>query len=544
MACKCLLVSLAGTPKILSDFVPDNGLASLAACLLKSGHEALIRDYNHPELFSSLYPPAGRKFLKSFAEKVFLLNRRPSAGDLLALKGIDHCLRLSKKKFVWRLKKKLLEEVKKNRIDFLGLKLWAGEGFQWSLEVADFLKKNVPGLRVFGGGPQVDIFGQHIFSVSSCFDALCYGEGEETVVQLAEFTLGKMPLAEVPNIYYQQDGRIVKNSRKEISSLDELPNPVYQPEVYKDIHKKIKMFVIDESRGCVNRCFFCIHPVKSGDRRAKSPSRILKELKHYQDSYGVSLFRFAGSSTPSDLMGEVARLVLTEGLNIKYSSFGSLREFKNNATLFPLLKRSGCQSIFFGVESANETILLQAMNRRVKKIEMEATLQACVNSGIFTVVSVIFPAPFETQESRKETLDFLKKVKPHSILVQFPGIYPGTAWFEQAELFGFSLDKKRYPRQVMTYQIKSLFPPRYWKPLPYRVNGLPFQLFARQTEVFQTDLKKAGLETGVSDEAYLLFQVSGMKTLDEFVRWNRCWLYSGQGDALREEIETINRNSG
>ncbi|HOJ40945.1 MAG TPA: hypothetical protein PK644_10835, partial [bacterium] len=166
------------------------------------------------------------------------------------------------------------------------------------------------------------------------------------------------------------------------------------------------------------------------------------------------------------------------------------------------------------------------------------------SAGIFTVVSIIHPAPMETRESRRETMEFLKDVRPDSVLVQFPGIYPGTPWFEQAERFGFSLDREKYPRQVMGYQIKSLFPPRYWRPLPYLINGMPFRVFARETELFQEELNRSGILTGVSDEAYLLFQAASPGSLEAFIRNNRCWFYAGDARRLTEEIDTINRGSG
>ena len=52
---------------------------------------------------------------------------------------------------------------------------------------------------------------------------------------------------------------------------------------------------------------------------------------------------------------------------------------------------------------------------------------------------------FETPETRAETLAFIGRVRPDSVLVQFPGIYPGTEWFDDPARFGFGVDRAPEP---------------------------------------------------------------------------------------------------
>jgi hypothetical protein len=53
---KGLLVSFAGYPGTPSSLMPDNGLASLAAVLLKEGHEVTILDYGAIDTVKKLFP--------------------------------------------------------------------------------------------------------------------------------------------------------------------------------------------------------------------------------------------------------------------------------------------------------------------------------------------------------------------------------------------------------------------------------------------------------------------------------------------------------
>lgn len=536
-----MLVSVAGLPKILSDFIPDNGLGVLASALINEGRNVKITDFNQPSLFSEVFTDEISFFLERFAHRVFIEGKSPSVLDIIKLKLIDRKLERNKKEFSKKFQGYLENFIEKEKIDCIGFKLWAGDGFRWSIEAGGYLKKKFPHLKIIGGGPQVDIFGEEIYRVGEFFDALCYGEGEETIVHIADFVAGKRKLDKIPNIIFRkEDGSIVRTQRKFIEDLDRLPIPVYTPDVYLNINEKLKVLVLDESRGCPNSCYFCIHPVKSGKRRVKSLFRIMEEINDAKEKYGITFFRYAGSSTPGSFMEGVAKEIIEKKISVKYTSFGHLNEFDN--VNFNILKLSGCESIFFGLESVDEKILRDGMNKKIDIEKAKETLRMCKAAGIFTVVSLIYPAPFETEESRKKTMEFIKEVIPDSVMVQFPGIYPGTVWFKYPERFNFTIeDKETYPFKTMTYQIKNLFPPTYWEPLPYKINGMPFREYAKATALFQKELQEEGIETSISDDAYLIYTVSGFSNLRDFLNTNRYYFYAGKKEKLEEEISFINK---
>jgi len=538
MGTNSLLVSMAGVPKILSDFIPDNGLAILASCLKENNHDTKILDFNTPDTLEMVFEDTSLKDIKYIAEKVFIEKRKVSIFDVMKLKKLSGRLEKQAQRVFEEITDDVCRLVKENSIDWVGIKLWAGDGFKYSLHLAEKLKRKCPGIKLFGGGPQVDIFQDEIFNITDDFDVLCFGEGEETIVALADFVEGKKDLDNIPNIIFRKNGAVVKTKRKFIENLNLLPLPEYAADVYTGIENKIKMFVIDESRGCKNYCAFCIHPVKSGRLRKKNPARIVKELEQFFSNHGVHLFRYAGSSTPADIIEETANCILEKNLNIAYTCFGHFEEMKD--VDFHRVRNSGCGSIFFGLESASPEILEKAMHKKTSLSVAETVIEKCKKAGIFTVVSVIYPAPFENEKTRKETMDFLIKTRPDSVLVQFPGLYPQTVWGKNPSEFNFTVETDSYAASVMTYQIKQFFPPRYWKPLPYRVNGKSFKEYAAETERFQKELNEKGLATFISDEAYLLSKFSNFKSTKEFIDKNRYFLFAGLADEIRKEISSIN----
>lgn len=535
---KVLLISVAGCPRTPSDFIPDNGLALLAALLISKGHQVKILDYNTTETLKRLFPEHIHTRLEKIARSVFR-GRAPGLFTLLNLSLLEKRLTTYQRKIFFEIGSEIADLAEREKIDFVGLKLWNGDGFTASLIVAGVLKKRNPKMPVFGGGPQVDIFRDNIYQATSDFDALVYGEGEHAILDLVDFVQGKRTLKEIPNLIFRENGRVVITPQQWIEDMNQLPFANYDQDVYpamKD-NGRLKFIVLDESRGCPFACYFCLHPLKSGRPKAKSVERIIAEITHYQQKYGVSLFRYGGSNTPPKLLEEVARGIIQNNLKINYTALTDLRQ---EGTDFSLLKDSGCFAIFFGVESTDPGILTKAINKKASLDRMENILKEAKAAGIFTIVSLIVPAPGETEETKKKTLEFLLRTKPDSVLVQFPGIIPGTEWFKNPEKYGFSIrNKKAYPGKVMNYKMRLFFPPRFWDPLPYRVDGKKFRHFVRETELFLKKLEAAGLATGIADDIALMSKCSHLSP-KEFRDLSRGYFFAGDAFKLQELIVKIN----
>jgi radical SAM superfamily enzyme YgiQ (UPF0313 family) len=540
MATRSLLASYAGYPFAPTSFLPDNGLANLASSLIGAGHTTKILDFNTPRLVERLYPPRLSQSITPVVEK-FMNGEKLRSRDIFKLWLIEKKLNHHQSNEASLIGKEFAETVRKERIDFVGLKLWNGDGFTGSLRIARELKRANPGLPIFAGGPHVDLFREYILTATGDFDALAYGEGEETIVMLAEYVQGKRKLQEIPNLIFRKDGRITTTPMKRIADLDSLPYPVYDEEIYPAMKEngKIKMIVLDESRGCNNSCYFCMHPLKSGRLRVKSAQRVVDEMAAIKRQYGTNVFRYAGSSTPLKLMNEIAQEILRRRLKVEYCTFGHVRGV--GPDIFKLLKSSGCFGIFMGIESGSQKILDKGMNKGVKVEQIKKAITYAKEAGLIVAGSIIFPAPGETQETEQETLNLLSETMPDSAPIQFPLIAPGTEWFKNPERFGFRFNRDTFLKKTMDYKIKFMFPPRFWEPFPYRVNGKKFKQYARDLEQFIKKVEKLGVTTTISDEMALLAKYAHLSHHD-YRDENRLNLLTGNSENLKKQVEKINGN--
>ncbi len=209
---------------------------------------------------------------------------------------------------------------------------------------------------------------------------------------------------------------------------------------------------------------------------------------------GSRCFIYSGSNTSARVAIDIAQELLKERLDVRYGCFGHVRSI--GQADFELLRRSGCEAIFYGLESGSERILREAFNKPLDLAEAERVIRQTKEAGICAIASVIYPAPFEDAESRRATLEFLRRVRPDSVPVTIPGMIPGTPWEIDPEKYGFKKSERADLWEIgLTYKIKLLFPPSLWKPLPYTLNGKSSKQLFAECEAFIRDIEAEGLVT-------------------------------------------------
>jgi len=535
-----ILVSYGGYPFTPSSLTPDNGLANLAGSLMGSGYEVRILDYGTVSNMRRLFPREITESLRPAAAQMLAGGGEPGPEVMARLRQIDAVLEEHQAAQMGAIAGEVAEQVRALKPEFVGLKLWNGDGFTGSVVIAEHLRREFPSLPIYGGGPQASWYGERIYERTQAFDALLHGEGEQAILDLARHGRGEQELASIPGAIYLEGGEPKRVAQTFTLDLNDLPEPVYDEEIYPAMagDEKIKVIVLDDSRGCPYQCGFCMHPVESGNRlRLASAGVLVDRMEHMQTRYGVSAFRFSGSSTPGDLMAEVADEIIERGLEVTYSCFGHFRSARPHH--FERMAASGLYAVFFGIESASPEVLRRAVRKGIDLETVHEAVAAAQQAGIFVATSMIVPLPFDTAETIQESLEFLLSLRPDSVPVQFPGLIPGTPWWQEPEQYALEFDPEEVARLELDYKIKLLFPPAYWEPLPYKVNGMSYAEFTALTAKFAVDLEANGILVGVPDDNALIAHCAGM-TPREFRDYGRAWCAIGDADAMAEMVSRAN----
>jgi len=277
-------------------------------------------------------------------------------------------------------------------------------------------------------------------------DFICRGEGEYATLELInKLEIGK-EINNIQNIWVKNNGRIFKNElRPLINNLDELPFPD------KDLFFKYgafsKRYYIMAARGCPYECSYCynkqLKELCSSSKdyyRLRSVENLLKELK-----WALKRYKYKKIYFYDDIFG----------LNIKW-----LREFADkykkeinkpykclirpqNLTKekLSLLKKSGCQEIDVGLESGNERVRKEILNRNISNKEMYRNLYLIKNSGIdFSTLNII-GNPTESIEEIMDTFKMNYKIRPKGALFHILYPFPNTLIYEICKREG-ELDEK------------------------------------------------------------------------------------------------------
>ncbi|MBW2989499.1 radical SAM protein [Candidatus Woesearchaeota archaeon] len=541
---RSILISFVGIPHLISSFQPDNGLASLAASLISQGHETLILDYAVPKTVKRLFPEDLNEKITSLLEGIELKRmqgKEPDKEEISRLKALEKKIDEHIGKQALKVAEEISLKIQEMQPDFIAFKLFMGQPFHCSLLIAEAIKKENPGLLIFGGGPQVDGFMEDLFSETSAFDALAYGEGEKTILMLADYSLGKRKLKDIPNLIFRDDGKVTKTRLERIESLDELPSPEYSPSIYPAMEgdQKIKAFLIEDNRGCPYCCNFCLHPLKSGKRwRIRAAKAVVDEIESSVKRNRMNLFRLIASSPSQKLRIEIADELIRRKLDIRWTGFE--RASSQPKEYYQKLKDSGCVSLFFGIESGSSFILDEVMNKQITKEQARNSIRLCKEAGIYAIVGIIFPAPLETRETEKETVEFLLEARPDSVVPTAPLLQTGTEWEKNKEKYGFKLkDPKSFSKTMMSYKIKFSAPSYLWLPLPWSMGGKTSEEINDKSGELANILIKEGINVGVLDYSVLLASHLGIK-IGDFGDVSRKMLETGDYAGLARMIEKIN----
>ncbi|MEM2345497.1 MAG: radical SAM protein, partial [Archaeoglobaceae archaeon] len=308
--------------------------------------------------------------------------------------------------------------------------------FVSALNYAKKIKEVFPDVFVILGGVHISFEPEK--AVSNDFvDAVCIGEGEETIVEVAERVEAGKTLEGVKGIYYKEEGKLRKNEpRNFIENLDSLPFPAFDLmplEKYSVLGQKIKHFPMITSRGCPFACRYCSSSLFMGHRfRARSAKNVVDEIEWLMDEFKAKHIAFSDDTFTLNKkrVVEICEEIKRRKLEITWSCSSRIDTVTDE--LLKLMKSVGCVAIYYGIESASKRIL-EYYRKRISIERAKEVVRTTRKIGISTICSFIIGAPIETREEMKKTLEFAIKLDPDYAQFTILTPYPGTEIYEEAK---------------------------------------------------------------------------------------------------------------
>lgn len=340
------------------------------------------------------------------------------------------------------LKEKILE-YKPNIVGITALTV----SYNRAIETAKFIKNIDKNIILVLGGPHVSSIPVKTFQENDNFDIGVVGEGEMTFKELIKHLENKRKADYKPGlekinglVFKNNNGEIVLTPRRAlIEDLDTLPLPARHllPDItlYSNLltHDQPPNFAsIVPSRGCPFQCIYCDQNVFGHRWRVFSADYVIKEIEELVTKFGVRTVQIQDDLFTLD-KARVTRfcdLLIKKKFNVKWS-LGS-RVNLINEDIARLMKLSGCDTIYFGIENGDQKIL-NKIKKGITIEEVRKGVDIANKYGLKPHGSFILGLPFDNKESIEKTIQFALSLPLEVATFHLATPYPNTE-FEKIAL--------------------------------------------------------------------------------------------------------------
>lgn len=283
------------------------------------------------------------------------------------------------------------------------------------------------------GGAHATAMRTKVFKEMPEVDWVTIGEGEKTLIEfLNTLEAGGEP-ATVPGIL-GKDGTY-GGDRPLIRDIDSIPFPARHllPNTnYKyPLCDESPFTTIISSRGCPFRCTFCDKSVFGSKWRSRSAENVLAEIDKVVNELKVKTIVFYDDlfTLDNDRLQKICNGIIEKGYNISWKAEGRV-DIINEESL-RLMKKAGCDTIAYGVETANQHGL-DYLKKNTTPAMVRNAFAATRKAGIKTMGYFILGIPVETYDDALKTTDFACQIKAD--YAQFSVLSPiqGTPIYDEA----------------------------------------------------------------------------------------------------------------
>ncbi len=334
----------------------------------------------------------------------------------------------------------IVEYINDNPVDIVGAYTISGS-HTWVTDVFETIK-SVSEALTLAGGPHPTFFPEFVLEPS--VDAVCVGEGEGAILDIAECITQGNDIKDVKNVYTKSNGQIRSNPlRPLLENLDSLPYP--DRDLYYDKYPILgnspsKHFIT--GRGCPFNCRFCSNKAYKNLYcglgrmvRRPNPQKICDEINDARSKHPLQSVRFDDEVFLMDevwLLDFLDRYKKEVGLPFSCLIRADIATPKSIAAM----KSAGCYIAYFGIESGNDYIRNQILGKNITRTQIIETARLLrkhrIKIGTFNMVGM----PGETFENAWETVRLNQLIRSDYPWCSIIQPYPGTELEQMARKMG------------------------------------------------------------------------------------------------------------
>jgi anaerobic magnesium-protoporphyrin IX monomethyl ester cyclase len=312
------------------------------------------------------------------------------------------------------------------------------------VRLIELLKARRPDQLIVLGGEHVTSMPEFCLWTSKA-DILVLGEGEETVVELAEALETGRSLRDLDGLAFRDGERLVVNRRRQRTrDIDAIPWPAWHLFKLDTYHRH--RFVggmyscsltipLLATRGCPYQCTYCSAPnMWTPLWIPRDPIKVVDEIQHYVQTHDARNFPFQDLTAiiQKDWIVKFCKEILRRDLKITWQLPTGTRSEAIDPEVAELLGRSGMISIAYAPESGSENTR-RLIKKKMRTDRLLASINAAVASNLNVSIFVVVGFPHDTSNDLAENLSFVDGLVGAGVTDYTVGFYmalPGTELFD------------------------------------------------------------------------------------------------------------------
>lgn len=311
-----------------------------------------------------------------------------------------------------------------------------------------FDKAEISSRLVIAGGVHPTLVKDKVFDEFPELEGFCIGDGEAALVDLCErFDKGE-PYLSTPSFHFNTKEGIVRNPVAPLLKIHDLPLPDYSLFDYKKIvEDNGQMFPMMLARGCPYNCSYCsnhaikeAYPNKKDYVRSPSVERSVQIIKKNLELYPKTEKIVFADDTFTLRKGWLAEFceIYKKEINLPFICNARVETMDDDTAR--VLKEAGCVSISYGVESGNEWLRKNVLNRKHSNKKLKEAFRITKKYGIQTFAFNMVGFPFETKEMIQDTIDLNMELQANFGKCFFFYPFPENELYQKCIEYGMLMD--------------------------------------------------------------------------------------------------------